>query len=225
MNLPAPYKHIDEAILQPRASRENPCYTTKFSKWASPMSVTNDRSFKLFKHQDRELKIPKSPVCEVSLHYTRTTVLDFKFGDGRRASGWWVPEGASWPWPFNTSVLADAELFGRFRGVWDLNDANRHIFKIYQNAESETFLESNSNDDCLLGIIGYKHTDGTGRICIPMAALYKTEERGEREKMLDEILVILMAVLNRKRALGVREYMAGSGDGNSSAVSASVSAF
>jgi len=58
-----------------------------------------------------------------------------------------------------------------------------------------------------------------------MAALYKTEERGEREKMLDEVLVILMAVLNRKRALGVREYMAGSGDGNSSAVSASVSAF
>jgi hypothetical protein len=105
-----------------------------------------------------------------------------------------------------------------------MSDVTHHIFKIYHNADSTTFLESNSNDEHLLGIIGYNHTDGTGRICIPMAAFYKKDEISEMEKMLDEILDILVAVLNRRRTLEVRQYMAGSGSGDTSAISASTSA-
>lgn len=244
-DVPPSYKSFDEVILQPRASRENPCYTTKFSVWDSWNSF-NDRSFKLYKHVDRTLKVPSKAVCRVYFHYYSRHTMDITLEREKAIKGWWArPREVPWPWPFLDSPLSNTDVFSQFRCVHEVRSASSRAFRVYCNYPSRSVgLTSktgsiyddaaphlscntivNSEEDGKDYLIGYIDLDNSdGSIWVSMDALCKVDNRSDKEKMLDEIIVILVAVMNQQSCLRGRDLTSGNSDTNTSAVVTSISA-
>lgn len=200
---PKGYKDFSDVLVQPRAPLENPCYSTHYSSWSS----MGDSSFKLFRHADRTIKQPKKALCKVKFHYYQSATIDIKLEQNTQGSvkGWGEDDDKPWDWPFEGSPLRDQSTFGLFRGVFDYFDDNTLPgYTIYYNTTAP------------LARLISRGVDGS--IEISMAALMKVDTRKERERALDEIVTLVLAVVNQRKNFKARAERSSNSDTSSSVV-------
>jgi hypothetical protein len=171
------------------------------------------------------LKTPKEELCKTRFHYRYGSGIDAKFLNGRKCAGSTGGEIEPWSWPFPNSALANAATFGRFRGTCALfEDRSVRCYTNYYNiCTDKSFSDSQStlvnstitkgapSREALIGTIN-RSADGI-YIRIPMLVLAEIEDREEREKAMDEIIILLLAFVNQRRNIVNRQAVVSYRDG------------